>query len=135
MLTKNDLQKIGEIVDERITRRISENNRLLFKTLASKEDLEATSESLKKDIDKKISGNNLLLFEKLATKEDLKELWEKACDKFATKEQLAKVQDLVVLIKNKLDTEYRFIQKRGEGNAQEIEKIKQVLTLNSNPTG
>lgn len=118
-LTRIDLVKIKEILDERLDKRLAENRK-----------------EISEEIDVKISGNNLkllgLLEKTFVTKVEFKE----AIEKFATKEDLAKVQDLVVLINHKLDTEYRFIQRRGEENTgkidrnkEDIQGIKQVLDI------
>jgi hypothetical protein len=116
-LTQNDLKEIKELIGNEIAK----NNLVLFelfeKRFATKDDLKgfATKDDLKR----------------FATKEDLDNLWDKACEKFATRQDLMKLQDLVVLINHKLDTEYRFIQKRGEYNTQEIERIKHTLNMSN----
>jgi len=104
-LTKIDLEKIKEVVDERLDVRLAENRK-----------------EISEEIDIKISENNLKLLELFEKTFVTKVEFKKEIEKFATKEDLAKVQDLVVMIKNKLDTEYRFIQRRGEENTEKIHR-------------
>ena len=144
-LTQNDFKKIKVLIREGVGNEIAKNNLVLFelfeRRFATKDDLEgfATKEDLKNFATKEDLND---LWEKacrkFATKDDLNDLWEKACEKFATKEDFMKLQDLVVLINHKLDTEYKFIQKRGEentkrinGHDREIQELKRTLGVAS----
>jgi len=153
-LTVEDLKKIREIFkEERADLATKEELDERIAKLATKEELDKRIANLatKEELDEKVAN--------LATKEDLKSyvtkdyfkdweevFWERLASVFGNlvtkeefyafktnvdemKNQLIVIQDVVLAINNKLDTEYKFIVKRGERNTKRIEKLENFVGI------
>ncbi|MDD3647160.1 MAG: hypothetical protein PHS44_01495 [Candidatus Dojkabacteria bacterium] len=82
---------------------------------------------IKRIINEGLASNNLKLLEILVTKDEFDETLSERSSKSATKKDFMNLQDSVTEIKNKLDTEYSFIQKRGETNSMNIEAVRKDI--------
>lgn len=119
LATKEELSKE---VAKLVTKEEFDNK---VKELATKKDLEnfVTKDDFKEwevDFWERVAS----VFGQLVTRE---EFYELKADVDEMKDQLIIIQDVVLAINHKLDTEYKFIQERGERNTRRIERLEKFV--------